>query len=101
MAEQIIKNKAYFKHNGQVEFLKETINRINKSLAYIAKICNINKRTLYDWRRGKYKMDYDAVAILAKAAKLKCPAVNVLSRYWYVRKGARIGAINRIDNAIT
>ncbi|MFA4991313.1 MAG: LAGLIDADG family homing endonuclease [Candidatus Omnitrophota bacterium] len=95
MAEQIIKNKAYFRDNGQADFLKKSISRIGKSLGYVAKLCNVDKRTLYDWRRGEYQMDYDAAVMLAKAANLSCPAIDILPRYWYVKNGARIGAIKR------
>lgn len=95
MAEQIIKSRVSFKNNNQSEFIKNTIERINKPIAHIAKLCNIDRRTLYDWRRGKYQMDYDALKILVKYSKMDFPKVSVLPRYWYVKKGAKIGAINR------
>ncbi|MBU0759252.1 MAG: hypothetical protein KKA34_02680 [Candidatus Omnitrophica bacterium] len=90
-------NRVKFSNNKvQVKFLKRAITKINKPIAQIAGICAVEKRTFYDWRRGKYQMSYGVLKTLAEKARIPIPKkISLLPLYWYVRKGAHKGAINR------
>jgi len=94
MVEQIISKRVYFSGNGQARFLNEMINRIGRPC--VAGLCGVDKRTFYDWRRGKYLITYDVVKKIVKRANAFMPlGITVLPEYWYVRKGAKRGAVKR------
>ncbi|PIP19289.1 MAG: hypothetical protein COX41_03685 [Candidatus Omnitrophica bacterium CG23_combo_of_CG06-09_8_20_14_all_41_10] len=62
----------------------------------VAKVSNVCKRTLRDWRSEKYNMNYEALLRLQKIADIPIPKkIKILPEYWSARKFARKGAVRR------
>jgi hypothetical protein len=79
------------------QFFEKIMNRLDKSWSInAAKSCGYDARTIRDWRRGRYTIPIDALFAIAKSANVKIPhAFKKLDDYWYVHKGARLGALRR------
>ena len=62
----------------------------------MAKICRVHLRTLFDWRRDKYQMNYTSFQLLLrKKYKVSIPKIEILPEYWNIKNAARLGAIRR------
>ena len=80
----------------QKRLLQNVIKAKNLDFKQMAEICAVEKRTLFDWRREKYKMSYEALKKLHKVIGFDMPAsIEVLPEYWSTKKAGRIGAICR------
>jgi len=77
-----------------ITLLKEAKVKINE----IAKICGVTPRTCRDWRRGKYTISKKALLKLSKLFSKPIPSeITCVDDFWYVKKGARKGAIRRLE----
>lgn len=88
-------SRLIFEHGGQKEYLTETKERLGINWPDMAVLCNVTPRTLRDWRREKYKIDYVSARRLSKLASFPIPKTAILkSEFWNNtdagRKGARI-----------
>lgn len=96
MAEQDIPRRALFSRGGQERFLEKVLECL--SIQEIARLSNVSERTIRDWRREKFLMDFSAVRILCDKLHIVVPSeIEVKERYWYVRVGARKGALAVIE----
>lgn len=79
-----------FPKGKQNKFINEVLARI--SVKEAAKLCNLSERTIRDWRRGKFLMDYKALKILCNKSHFSIPCnIKLKDSYWYVEKGASKG----------
>lgn len=84
--------RVLFKNGEQQKFIEEILSKISVALA--AEICGLSKRTIRDWRRGKFLMKKDAMIKLCKAADILQPEnLEEKDDFWYAIKGAKIGGI--------
>ena len=80
----------------QREFLEKVGRSMNFDWDKIAKLSNIHKRTLLDWRREKYQMSYEALKKLQEHSNSLLPKnIKVLPEYWSTRKAGKIGTARR------
>lgn len=90
MVEKINSKRALFPKGKQREFLEKTLEKI--SITEIAKTCGLSERTIRDWRREKFLMDFDALRKIGKATKTPLPqGIKLRDKYWYCLKGASLG----------
>lgn len=91
---------------GRIGFLKGKqsawINKILKendlSVKEISQICGVSHRTFRDWRREKYTISEKALLKIHKKFHTAIPnKIQHLSDFWYVKKGARKGALRRME----
>lgn len=90
---------------SRVSFLKgkqkECINLAYKKKSdwgSIAAICGVCPRTLRDWRREKYQMNYEGLKKLHTILKVPIPrGIKILPEHWSIYKAGRIGAKRRYE----
>lgn len=89
--------RVIFPDDTQLKFLqqiKDTHKVGNKDLAFI---CNVSRRTLSDWVRGKYSISEKAFNILSQNFDIKISEeYKIVDDYWYVEMGAKLGAEKRL-----
>lgn len=84
-----------FLQSKQSIFLRKVKKKNNIDWPDFARICNVNKRTLFDWRRDKYQMGYTSLQSLNNKLKIPTPKIKVLPDGWNISNAARLGAIKR------
>lgn len=90
MAEKINSKRVLFPRKKQKKFLDTVINKI--SIEEMAKICDVSQRTIRDWRREKFLMDFSALRKICKKANISLPrGIKLKDKYWYIVKGCSIG----------
>lgn len=90
--------RVIFHGTEQINFLKEIklLSRLNSN--QLGLLCRVSGRTMRDWLRGKYNISDKALQILIKQFNLQIPKnLKVVNDYWYVKKGARKGALRRME----
>lgn len=84
--------RTFFFKGKQRKFINKIVSHF--SIKEIAKLCNLSERTIRDWRREKFLMDFKSLKILCKKTGLKIPSnIQLRNRYWYVIKGASKGGL--------
>lgn len=87
-----------FSKGEQSKWIKELIRISNVGIDDLAKICGISSRTIRDWRREKFTASEDALLKLSKVFNMPLPSnIKVIPDFWYVAKGARKGALRRME----
>jgi len=82
--------RAFLPKGQQKKFINAILSRI--SLKQTAKLCNLSERTIRDWRRELFSMDFNAIQKLCRKTNVPPPKnLKTKDRYWYVHKGAIIG----------
>lgn len=97
MAEPIIKeSRIKFPKGKQRLFLKGILWEFNLSRPGLSKIFDINIRTLSDWLQEKSTLNYGSFSNLRAKYAVSLPReVRILNRFWYTKKGAKLGALIR------
>jgi len=96
MAEQIERNRVSFPKGEQRLFIEYVTKKLNLDRSGLSKIFNINGRTLSDWRRENSTLSYSALLNLCNTYNIPLPVkIKILPQFWYVKKGARQGALVR------
>lgn len=87
-----------FPKGKQSKWINKLLEERKINIDRLAKICGVSARTIRDWRREKFKISKKALLQLNKQFEIPIPAeVKYLSDFWYVRKGARKGALRRME----
>lgn len=90
-------SRVYFLRGGQRRWFEWLSEKTKISPEGWAEICGVSVRTFRDWRRGKFKLSGQALSLICKKVGVAVPAnIRFLPDYWYVRKGARKGALERL-----
>ena len=77
-------------------FIANVKKRLNLGWDKLAKIFNINRRTLSDWCREKSTMNYKALLDLHMNCNIPIPKeIRILPQFWYVNRAAKLGALMR------
>lgn len=86
-----------FQKGDLKHFIQSAEDQLDLSLKEIAKRLNISTRTLRDWKREKFNPNSKAIDKLSKWSLISIPKHITLNRYWYVKKGARLGGIKTYE----
>lgn len=90
MAEKIISKRVSFPEGKQKSFIDKILSKI--SIKEAAAFCGLSERTIRDWRREKFLMDYKVLKILCNKSHFSLPRnIKLKDSYWYVKKGASKG----------
>lgn len=87
-----MEKRILFKRGRQQKFI-ERVNCII-SLQEMARVCERSVRTIRDWRREKFLMDYTAAHKLSRRSAVaipQCDIREIRDQYWYTTKGAAHG----------
>lgn len=64
----------------------------------LARICGVSSRTFRDWMREKFTISESALLKLRERFSLSLPEnIKIVPDFWYVAKGARKGALRRME----
>jgi len=81
---------------AQAKLLSKIVKSMDYDVKHVAQICGVHTRTLFDWRREKYLMSYEALEKLLKFSKLATPkSIDILSDHWNIKNAAKLGAKRR------
>src|SRR3989344_5581672 len=87
-----------FPQGKQSEFLRKVREMSWRSSNQLGPNCNVSGRTFRDWMRSKYSISEKAAKLLSEKFSVPIPSsVKVENDYWYAIKGARKGALRRIE----
>lgn len=80
----------------QIELLKTAQQALGFTQAQMAHVCQVHCRTFSDWRRGKYRMRYEALERLVKMSGISIGQdVGSVPEFSHVRAAARLGGLRR------
>lgn len=90
--------RAIFPNNKQSVWINKIVDESKLSNNELAKICEVSGRTFRDWRKGKFTISGEALLKLSKTFNEPIPStVKNVDNFWYVEKGARKGALRRLE----
>jgi len=90
MAEKINSKRVLFPTSKQRDFIDGALQKL--SVAQMAKICDLSERTIRDWRREKFLMDFTALKKICRKINIPLPTnIKLKDKYWYGLKGASAG----------
>ena len=81
-----------FASGAQTRFIVYLEKTLALGLIDLAKIAEVNRRTIYDWKREKFSMSLSALKKMCLKAGTPIPrSVKVKDPFWYVSNGGKIG----------
>ena len=86
-----------FPKGEQSAFIASLLKNRKNAVGELAVFCGVSERTIRDWRREKFTLPEDAFRKMQKHLHIPTPAVTRLADYWYAKKGARLGALRRLE----
>jgi len=87
-----------FLKGKQKEWLNLVFERKDADTDRIARACGVSCRTIRAWRREEFKISEKALLKISQLFNIPIPsAVKYLPDYWYITKGARKGALKRLE----
>lgn len=90
MANSNMGTRAVLRSGEQKSILGVIRDRL--SIREMAFLCNCSERTIRDWQREKFHINFNALIKLCKNAKLPLPRdIKIRKAYWYTSKGATLG----------
>lgn len=90
--------RAIFPGNEQSVWLNKIAEKSKLSNNELAEICRVSSKTFRDWRRGKYTISEKALLKLSGTFRESIPVtVKNVDDFWYVSKGAKKGALRRLE----
>ena len=91
-------SRILFKNGNQSQFLINIKQLSKLNTDQLALLCSVSPRTFRDWLRGKYTISDGALSALKHKLEIRIPKdIEIIDDYWYVTKGARKGALRRME----
>ncbi len=88
--------RVIFQKGQQSKWLNKLLHR--KSVNELAHICGVSPRTVRDWKKEKYTITDVSLLVLSKRYNIQIPKdIKYVNDFWYVTKGARKGALKRLE----
>lgn len=78
-------------NTSQKKFFDTIIKIVGISDIELAKKCNTNRRTLFDWKTGATLIPLKVFNKLLKISNTRAPQIEVLPEYWYAKKAGQKG----------
>lgn len=75
------------------DFFREVNEKTGFTLEKMADVCKVNRRTLSDWRSGKYLMPVSVFRTLVKISGIESPRIQYFPDYWHAKTAARKGGL--------
>ena len=82
-----------FKKGDLRQFIQQAEAVLDLSLDKIAKKLKVSTRTLRDWKREKFNPNSVILEKLSSLTGISIPKHKILNKYWYVKKGAKLGGV--------
>ena len=95
MLESSNNHRVKFPKNKQKEWIKNL--RKDILLSDIAKTCSCSERTIRDWQRERFLMDYSCLVSLCDKLKLKMPDIVLIPRSENARKAGKKGGQKTLE----
>lgn len=77
---------------SQREFLEKVKEKANLRWDALGQICGVCGRTIRDWKREKFNMNYEVLKKLHKIYNISLPeSMDILPEYWSIPKAASAG----------
>lgn len=93
MLEKHISKRVIFPKRAQQRFLVIAIEKFGGA-KFLAEEMGLSTRTVRDWRREKFSMDYSVLRRICLMKKLTIPkGLKIRDRYWYVLRGGKAGGV--------
>ncbi|MFH1401493.1 MAG: hypothetical protein ABIG40_00835 [Parcubacteria group bacterium] len=90
MVESFNSKRVVFLKGKQRIFLNSVIDQI--PIVKIAEICDRSQRTVRDWRREKFLMDFAGLNKICKKLNIPLPSeIKLKDKYWYTANGSSAG----------
>ncbi|MBL7155106.1 MAG: LAGLIDADG family homing endonuclease [Candidatus Portnoybacteria bacterium] len=90
MAELANSKRVFFPKGEQNKLINKILLKISTKEA--ANLCSLSERTIRDWRREKFSMDFQLLRKLCRKTNIPIPSnIKLKDRWWYVHLGASIG----------
>jgi intein/homing endonuclease len=87
-------SRVLVKRGIQRKFMEEVKSKSQLTWEELAEVVNLSSRTLRDWRREVFKMNYEKAKILSEFTKVPLPKIEeILPEYWSVHKAAKAGGL--------
>lgn len=87
-----------FAEGKQRDWIDLILKETSLGISGIASVTGVSERTIRDWRREKYTISESAFHKLSKQFEVPIPGgVTKLDSYWYAARGARKGALKRLE----
>lgn len=84
--------RAFLPKGEQKKFIEKILSQI--SIKEAAELTRISERTIRDWRRELFSMDFNTIQKLCKETNIDLPKnLTTKDRYWYTSIGASAGGI--------
>lgn len=98
MQEVKLNSRVKFPENKQRQFLDEALLTLNTNISGLAKIAQACDRTVRDWRREKYNIDFYSLFLICYKISTSFPKdINVLPPYWSTKKASKLGGRRVIE----
>jgi len=91
MSESLNNFKAKFHNTGMQSKWFENIKK-ELSVKEIASICSYTERTIRDWQKEKFVMNYESLELLCKHLKTPMPKVDKIYKYAHTSEAGKKGA---------
>lgn len=85
-------DKVWFTTGEQTRIIEQVLQQTGLSISQIAAELKKSERTVRDWRREKFRMDYGSLILLCKLAKIPLPAVETRPAYSHTSTAGKRGA---------
>lgn len=95
MTEPLKKDRAHFPKGEQQKWILGV--RKQASIQEIATLCSCSERTIRDWQRERFHMDYSCLKILCKTYSLSFPAVKKVAAFAHTSSAGKLGGKALID----
>jgi len=90
--------RAVLPKGEQQRFIETIYHQTGLCWTDIAKVCQVDPKTLRGWRQEKYMMSYEAIKKLHQAFDAPMPTIlEIRSEYWHTRKAGITGAKKRYE----
>jgi len=90
--------RAVLPKGEQQRFIETIYHQTGLCWTDIAKVCQVDPKTLRGWRQEKYMMSYEAIKKLHEAFDAPMPTIlEIRSEYWHAGKAGIIGAKRRYE----
>jgi len=90
MAEMFNAKRVVFPKGGQKNFINKAMQEI--SIGKMVEICNLSERTIRDWRREKFLMDFAGLKKICKKLDIRLLSnIKLKDKYWYTANGSSAG----------